>query len=313
MMYILLNLVLLVLIVFSFYNAWKNRGNQKIVKILRYFSDHEAFRKALSTEKAKKHSAADEAKLYALQIWGGVFHQDEELFRDGLENIDMEGLLEKRGGRTKLPGMGESALFWLYLFAPNNLYSRKNMEWMDDLYARLDTIRDELSDQLVVQLGEANRKYYYGLEDQGLSFYEKLLDGDYGDLHYLKELIQYYKDIAAVMATTLYQKQGNTEKAEACQTYVDDFQGIAMGKRWEEEIGLLKPEEEEEAQEAEEPAAEEETPAAADEPAAEKEAPAEEKTPAAEEAPAEEKTAEPAEASAVQETSAGGEEQDPRA
>lgn len=236
----------------------ENLVNKKLLDILRDFNNRERFKEKLNAAFTAENKPSETAKLQALRIWGGAFHDDDEMFEEGLANLDLRNLIQMNGKKSRT-GMNESAFFWIYLFTPNHLYSKKRTDLMERLYAKLDSISDLMKDEMVKQLGDANRKFYEGKEDRGLSFYERVMEGDYADINYFKELIGLYKQIISAMSAKLYEEVGKTDDFEACVPMLKEFGDTPLGTRWMKEIGLVLPEEEkpEEPEEEAEPVHEE--------------------------------------------------------
>ena len=98
------------------------RINKKILRILGAFGDKQAFEEALNQEFSPENTPEYTARLQALRVWGGAYHDDEDMFHEGLANMDVSVLLTGDPQRSAV-GLNESTFFWLLLFAPNNLYS----------------------------------------------------------------------------------------------------------------------------------------------------------------------------------------------
>ena len=127
--------------------------------------------------------------------------------------------------------------------------------------------RDQLEHEMVWQLALANKAYYEKSGDLGRAFYERVMEGDYADLHYTKDLIGIYKHIITAMQCRIWLDEGDTEKYDESVGVLDEFRKAPLGKRWLEELGMKAEEEpadegtgeaEEETAETEEETAEEE-------------------------------------------------------
>ena len=242
------------------------RINKKILRILGAFGDKQAFEEALNQEFSPENTPEYTARLQALRVWGGAYHDDEDMFREGLANMDVSVLLTGDPQRSA-EGLNESTFFWLLLFAPNNLYSKNRMDQLSEIYEKMEPYRDQLEHEMVWQLALANKAYYEKSGDLGRAFYERVMEGDYADLHYTKDLIGIYKHIITAMQCRIWLDEGDTEKYEESIGVLDEFRKAPLGKRWLEELGMKAEEEpadegtgeaEEETAETEEETAEEE-------------------------------------------------------
>ena len=234
------------------------RINKKILRILGAFGDKQAFEEALNQEFSPENTPEYTARLQALRVWGGAYHDDEDMFREGLANMDVSVLLTGDPQRSAV-GLNESTFFWLLLFAPNNLYSKNRMDQLSEIYEKMEPYRDQLEHEMVWQLALANKAYYEKSGDLGRAFYERVMEGDYADLHYTKDLIGIYKHIITAMQCRIWLDEGDTEKYEESIGVLDEFRKAPLGKRWLEELGMKAEEEEpadEETAEAEEETAE---------------------------------------------------------
>ena len=102
---------------------------------------------------------------------------------------------------------------------------------------------DKLQGQLVREISLNIDKYYAGTEDKGLSFYEKVLNGDYGEYTYSRTMIGIYKSIVNAMAAELYKENGRDDKYQEAEEMLKDFYQTGVGKRWINGLGLQVEEE----------------------------------------------------------------------
>ncbi len=211
--------------------------NKKILKILNAFGDKPAFAEALNEEFSPENTPEYMARLQALRVWGGAFHDDEDMLREGLDSLDVSVLLTGDGQRSAV-GMNESVFFWLLLFAPNTLYSKNRMDLANAIYEKVEPYRDELEHEMVWQLALANRAYYEKSGDLGRAFYDRVMEGDYADLSYTKDLIGIYKHIITAMQCRIWLDEGDTEKYDEAAGMLDEFRRAPLGQRWLKELGM---------------------------------------------------------------------------
>lgn len=215
----------------------KGAVNKRILNVLSDFKEKEKFKQALLKEMSEENDEVVNARLRALEVWGGAYHGDEELFFDGLNNLDLSLLIHPENPQTKV-GENESVFFWLLLFAPNNLFSKHNEEWMNDIYTKIEEWREELKDEMVWVVSQANRLFYEKKKDLGKSTYDRILEGDYEDLFYTKDMIGFYKGIVTAMRAKLYYDEGDIDNYNFTKDTLGEFVKVPLGERWIQEIDL---------------------------------------------------------------------------
>ena len=216
----------------------KTKGNKQIMNVLNNFKDKEEFEKALNAEFKPENTNEYNARLQALRVWGGAYHDDEEMFDQGLKNMDIRALFTQDVKGSNI-GLNESTFFWLLLFAPNNLYSKGKMDWADRIYEKVDEVKDGLENEMIYQIAMANKAYYKKEGDLGKATYMKIIDGDYEDLHYTKDMISLYKSIVAVMMGRIALDEGKKEEFEEYDGVIRNFAQIPLGERWLSELGIV--------------------------------------------------------------------------
>ena len=102
----------------------------------------------------------------------------------------------------------------------------------------MDAYKERLSRTMLVAMNNSLHAYYNKEGDLGLSFDQSVLDGDYAQYTYSKQLVGLYKQMIEAKYTRLARDRGDTE---AAATYVDDlkhFSSSRLGKRWLSEFHL---------------------------------------------------------------------------
>ena len=218
-------------------------GNNRMMRMLEDFKEEEKFfetaNEIISTE--NKEDLLEKEKV--IKLWGEAYHNHDEDFPKTLESIKLETFLGTPGVKKAYEAY-EDALFYLYLVIPNHLNSKGKEELQKELSKRLESIEEPLKQTLVQQINKANTQYYKNEGDCGKAFYEKVMDGDYGEWEYSKQLIGFYKGVVAAMLLSLYEKQNEKDKYGDLLPAVEAFAQSALGKRWLEEIHLALPVEE---------------------------------------------------------------------
>ena len=229
-LYTVFILVLLVFMLVRSYNIIKlGKKNKVVVEALQKVADETEFDEFID----QNQKTADEVvknKLNVIKLWGKAFHKHAEEYDNILEDTNLDYLF--REGKNGLTiESNEDAFFYLSLAIPNMLYGNGLNEERKKVWEKLNTKKDLLDDQLVVKIGEACEKYYDGIGDKGQSFFEKVLEGDYGEFKYTKSLIGLYKEICTTMLYKIYDEK-NDERKEECKPTVELFATRGVGDRW---------------------------------------------------------------------------------
>lgn len=170
-------------------------------------------------------------------LWGISYHKQYEKFRDMLASIDMNPLIENKKNGLSID-LNEDSFFYMYLGIPNILYQDKQDELRDLLKEKMQEFDEKLTGQLVREISLEINKYYTNEDDRGLAFYEKVLDGNYGQYTYSKTMIGLYKSIVNAMAARIYLDNGETEKYQAAEGMVKDFDESGVGHRWLQSLDI---------------------------------------------------------------------------
>ena len=278
-MSLILNLILVAFSVYMFYRVFQLSGrgrlNKEMLKILDKMDDRDEFfaRADEFIEVSKDPEYVQ--KVSVLRLWGDVFYERDEEYKQHLAELDIDTLLQPMQKNRGFAN-NEDSFFYLYLAIPNrlNFRGRNDLRKLND--EKLAAYEEINGDTLLKKIHDENKKFYEHTEDCGKDFIVSLLAGEYAGYRYSKQLIGLYKHCEEAILAVLYREEGNTEGYEECLENVKNFgTNTRLGIRWLKELGIELPNEEEETEEAE-PAEEAAEPAEAEETPAE-EVPAEEK------------------------------------
>lgn len=171
-------------------------------------------------------------KCRVIRLWADAFYNKEDDFKNTLDKIDLSVLTGKDGNVS----LNEDAFFYLYLIIPHFLYTEKRNEQINLLNDKLKDVKADGT--LIYALAKENVKFYKNEDDLGKTFYEKVIEGDYADYKYSKQLIGLYKDIISSMLLAIYKKEENTNKYNDTLPVVREFAKSPLGDRWVKELGL---------------------------------------------------------------------------
>ena len=197
-------------------------------------------------------------KYRIIQAWAAAYYDEEAIYRDALEKIDVPILITD--GKKITISENEDSFFYLYLAIPNRLYYTGRKDLMELLDQKMAEFDDELNSYMVWVLGKAVRKCYDGEGDLGRSQFENINNGEYEGLSYTKQLIGIYKNVCSAMLAAIAKKNNDQELYDEQIPYLEAFSRTNLGERWLEEIGIrLEKEDDEEPDEFDEPEEPEET------------------------------------------------------
>ena len=244
----IMTLVMFVLLIYmvvrTFMLAKKNNKNKKLLKVLDEINDEQKFfddaDKVIAEEKDKTFAA----KIEVLRIWGDVYYRREKAFREHLSALDIELLLHPQGSRTDGFNDNEDSFFYLYTAIPNHLWSIGRNDLREAVNEKLKPYHDALSDTFLSVMHDSFALFYDNKEDKGRSFYNAVMNGDYGQYRYNKQLIGLYKDMITVMLARLALDDGSAEGIQPYETDLKRFAETRLGARWMKELSVELPSDE---------------------------------------------------------------------
>lgn len=250
-MQFLLYVVIVVMLVKIFMMNKRTKKSKQLISVVNSINDaDEFFQNVESFEETMSDDAEFLNKGKVIHLWGMAYHKVIDGFEDELDSIDLHQLMKQGKKDAWTITEDEDSFFYMYLAIPNILDKNGMITYRKKLNEKMNTVNEELSDQLCKNIGNALNLYYESLDDKGLSFYEKVLNGDYGDYTYSKQLIGLYKSICAAQAAKLYKDNHQNDKYEECVPLLENFSTSGLGERWLQSLGLeIKKEEEKENEE----------------------------------------------------------------
>lgn len=229
-----------------------DKKNKRMIDGVQSIDDRDVFFEKMAVLKEEmKDDAIYTEKIKIITLWGMAYHREYDGFLDLLETIDVTKLIRVNKDKMTVAGH-EDSFFYLFLSIPNILFRDGKDDLREAVRNKMNTLREILPDELCRNLSDACEKFYQNEDDRGRAFFEKVLEGDYGEFHYSKNMIGVYKSICAVTVGKIYQENGETEKFDEIKDFIISFSKNRLGKRWIEAVKVEVPEE------VEEPAAEKE-------------------------------------------------------
>ena len=246
----LLNIILYAILIYCFFRLFtatrRTSKGRDLVKIVSNINNKEEFEQQINEMINTCGNEVYQNKARVIKLWGESYHHDYSDFEDCAEALDVNALIST--GRTGKDSITETedSFFYLYLGIPNLLYGNNAGKQVRILQEKVAPFEERLSSQLVQALGIAYRDFSENKNDRGIPFFEKLLEGDYGEYTYSKNLIGLYKMIANAELAKNYEMEGTLDEHEEVQPLLKSFADTGLGQRWLKAIDLeVKTDEEE--------------------------------------------------------------------
>ncbi len=210
----------------------QSKRSSHLTNLMNSFDQEETFFELAEKAETEEKDAEYLQKCRVIHVWGAAYYNRSEDFKNTLDKLDLNILTSKDGKIA----INEDAFFYLYLIIPHFLYTQNHLEQVQLLNEKLSTV--QASDTLIYTLSKENEKFYKNEDDLGKAFYEKVLNGEYSEYKYSKQLIGLYKNIISSMLAAIYKKEGNTDKFNDILLEVREFAKTPLGDRWIKELGL---------------------------------------------------------------------------
>lgn len=238
----LFNIILYILMFYSIYRLFtasrRNSKGKELISIVSNVNHKEEFMEQIDELISTCGDPVYENKARVIKLWGQAYHKDYADFASTAESLNVNELIQVNKKGEKTITENEDSFFYLCLGIPNLLYANDAMDCVKILQDKIKPFEEELSDQLVAALGEANRDFCEKRNDQGVSFFQKLLEGDYAGYKYSKGLIGLYKMIANAMLAKYYENEGTLAEHPETKDLLDQFAKTGLGERWMKAIDL---------------------------------------------------------------------------
>ncbi len=238
----LFNIILYILMFYSIYRLFtasrRNSKGKELISIVSNVNHKEEFMEQIDELISTCGDPVYENKARVIKLWGQAYHKDYADFASTAESLMVNELIQvnKKGEQTITEN--EDSFFYLCLGIPNLLYANDAMDCVKILQDKIKPFEEELSDQLVAALGNANCDFCEKQNDQGVGFFQKLLEGDYAEYKYSKGLIGLYKMIANAMLAKYYENEGTLAEHPETKDLLDQFAKTGLGERWMKAIDL---------------------------------------------------------------------------
>lgn len=229
-------LILYIVTIFFLFNvffAYKRvKQNKKLLQILDQLMNESTFyqqaQQYIETVKNKEYRE----KMKTFLLWADTYYQHDDLFLQHLQTLEPQYLLSSKRF------LNEDAFFYLYIAIPNRLYRNHKQTLIDQLNQTLQFLTPSIENRLFYCIHNDNLAFYQN--QFHIQNYQSILDGDYGQFVYEKQLIAMYKNICATMLYRIYQIEKNQPEMQKLEDMVQSFMHTKLGERFCDEIGLEK-------------------------------------------------------------------------
>lgn len=238
----LFNIILYILMFYSIYRLFtasrRNSKGKELISIVSNVNHKDEFMEQIDELISTCGDPVYENKARVIKLWGQAYHKDYADFASTAESLMVNELIQvsKKGEKTITEN--EDSFFYLCLGIPNLLYADDATDCVKILQEKIRPYEDVLADKLVAALGNANRDFCEKQNDQGVAFFQKLLEGDYAEYKYSKGLIGLYKMIANAMLAKYYENEGTLAEHPETKDLLDQFTKTGLGERWLKAIDL---------------------------------------------------------------------------
>lgn len=228
-------------IIYMLYNIFmlskRNNKNRRLIALFDYFDNEDVFFKTCDEFINGINDEEFKVKGYILKLWGACFYQHYDMIDDILHNIDINKFVYKKG---KIDGLeiNEDSIFYLCIACNNILYANGNMEQLNKLHDFVKLYADALKDQLPYAIGEQAYRYYNDIDDKGKTFFVKVLNGEYSEYRYSKQLILLFKNICTTHLARIYLDEDDKEGYQSLLNDLQEFNKSKLGKRYIQELKI---------------------------------------------------------------------------
>lgn len=242
---IILYAILIMLIVRIFLTQKTLKKRRQLIEVVKSINDDDFFDKLDSFEKQMANDPEILNKGRIIGLWGMAYRNETDEFEKTLNDLDLSVLIKEKKGKYSID-MNEDSFFYIMLAIPELLYHAGKNDLREKVNRKVQEQDDKLNGQLILEIWKNLNLYYDQKGDLGLAFYQKVLNGDYGDYTYNKQFIGLYKDVVNAQAYAILKKEGKEDTLDDAQNMMDQFDETTIGRRWLEDLGISKKKEPEE-------------------------------------------------------------------
>ncbi|MBR2067672.1 MAG: hypothetical protein IJ875_05375 [Solobacterium sp.] len=234
-------IVMYVVMLFLLFRIWKtaqmNKKNRVVIDAVKLIDIKDDFFTYIDTQLEQLQEPIYIEKLKVLKFWGKAYHDEMDNFIELMNSIDMTKLVVLKKNGVSI-NEHEDSFFYMLLSIPNILYGKGRVEERHQLEKYMDEMKEVLDHQLSFDIAKNAKKYYDEVEDKGQVFFEKVMEGDYGEYVYNKSMISIYKNICNALLHKLYLATDNP-KQEETKEMISSFNQSGVGNRFLKNLNLV--------------------------------------------------------------------------
>lgn len=204
----------------------------KIIDLVKVLEDKEIF--MMKADDSIETAANDEEKIkfQILKLWGLCYHKEYEQYETLLEEINPSILFASKS-------TSDDSFFYLLLAIPNILQADGRWEELKKLEEKTENNKEEYEKRLDYQISLNCLKYYRNEEDKGFAFFESIMEGNYEEYYYNRQLIGLYKETVATMLIKPYEEKGDMEHYDEMKSICEQYQQTRIGDMWLKNMGII--------------------------------------------------------------------------
>lgn len=229
------------LICYMSYNIFtltkRNKKNRRLITLFDTIDNENVFFKMCDEFIDGVNDKEFVTKGLIFKLWGLARYQRFDEFKETLDKVDLSTMIYRK---QRLDGaeLNEDSFYYICIGIPHALYINKRLDLLKLVQAKIDTVKPDIDNRLVKVIGDHNYKYYYKEDDLGRSFYEAVLDGNYSQYKYSKQLIGMFKSIVSCMLGRIYLDNDEKDKYENVKPDIINFDKSKLGKTLIKELNL---------------------------------------------------------------------------
>ncbi len=238
----ILNIVLFMIMFYSFFRLFsasrQNGKGKQLVNIVSNVNHRDEFFEQIDEMIRTCGDPVYENKARVIKLWGKAYHHEYDDFAQTAAELNIDNLTRPNRDGSVSISENEDSFFYIYMGIPNLLYGNDALDCVKVLQEKAAPYNEKLADQIVCRLGAACTDFCERKNDRGIGFFQKLLDGDYGEFRYSKSLIGLYKMISNAMLAKYYEEEGTLAEHEELNDLLQQFANTGLGQRWLKAIDL---------------------------------------------------------------------------
>lgn len=209
-----------------------NKKMSKLIDLVKVLEDREAF--MTKADENIEAAATDEerTKFQILKLWGLCYHKEYENYERLLDEINPSVLIASKS-------TNDDSFFYLLLAVPNILQADERWDELKKLEEKTENNREEFEKRLDYQISVHCLKYYRNEDDKGFAFFESVMEGNYGEYFYNRQLIGLYKETVATMLIKEYENKGDMEHYDEMKSICEQYQQTRIGDMWLKNMGII--------------------------------------------------------------------------